>query len=96
MSSITQEATDDAKRLSQDQIPARLGFSLVKTYKGVRALWYTSPFRHEKDFNEFVAGRSMEKKAARGGREAAKLPNEQIPWGALSHSSTGSQTSSRG
>ena len=78
MSSITQEATDDAKRLSLDQIPARLGFSPVKTYKGVCELWYTSPFCHEKDFNEFVTGRSMEKKAVRGGREAAKLPNEQI------------------
>lgn len=40
---------DDAKRLPLDQILSSLGFSPVKSQKNGQELWYTSPFREEKD-----------------------------------------------
>ena len=41
--------TDDAKKLPLDQILSSLGFSPVKSQKNGQELWYTSPFREEKD-----------------------------------------------
>jgi 5S rRNA maturation endonuclease (ribonuclease M5) len=40
---------DDAKRLPLDRILSRLGFSPVASKKNGRELWYTSPFREEKE-----------------------------------------------
>lgn len=40
---------DDAKRLPLDRILSQLGFSPVKSKKNGRELWYTSPFRDEKE-----------------------------------------------
>ena len=40
---------DDAKRLPLDRILSQLGFSPVKSKKNGRELWYSSPFRDEKD-----------------------------------------------
>lgn len=41
--------SDDAKKLPLDQILWQLGFSPAKSTKNGRELWYTSPFREEKD-----------------------------------------------